>query len=653
MSHQSELIATNIDEYLKQQEHKELLRLLTCGSVDDGKSTLIGRLLHDSKLIYEDQLEAVKADSVKSGTVAGGMDLALLVDGLQAEREQGITIDVAYRYFSTSKRKFIIADTPGHEQYTRNMATGASNCDLAVILVDARYGVLTQTRRHTYIATLLGIKHIIVAINKMDLVDYSEAVYQQIKSDYEAFSVKLDIHDLRYLPLSALIGDNVVNESENMPWYQGAPLMSMLENIQISSDRNLNDFRFPVQYVNRPNPDFRGYCGTVASGIVRKGDNIIVLPSRKTSKVKAIVTYDGELDEAFPPQAITLTLEDEIDISRGDMLVNADNLPALSDKLDAHIVWMSEQPLLPGKQYIIKQATRKIIGAISAIRYKVNVNTLEHESTPLLNLNEIARCEVSLSQSIAFDPYKSNRQTGSFIIIDRMTNVTVGAGMIIGASSETVVGSWDDTTRSELLTSTDSRVSVAERQARFGQVPRVLLLTGLTGSGKSTIAYALERRLFDMGRAATVLDGQNMRLGPSRDLGFDADARSENLRRTIEISKLMNRAGLIVILAFVAPSEEVRAKAKESVGNDMLVIHVDAPLEVCQARDQSGVYQAAEEDGLDTIPGVTYPYDVPENPDLVLATDTLSIDESVDRLIRLLEEKDTFDLGVLSSRGYL
>jgi bifunctional enzyme CysN/CysC len=653
MSHQSELIATNIEEYLKQQEQKELLRLLTCGSVDDGKSTLIGRLLHDSKLIYEDQLDAVKADSVKSGTVEGGMDLALLVDGLQAEREQGITIDVAYRYFSTSKRKFIIADTPGHEQYTRNMATGASTCDLAIILVDARHGVLTQTKRHTFIATLLGIKHIIVAINKMDLVDYSEAVYQKIRADYEAFSVKLDIHDLRYLPLSALVGDNVVNESDDMPWYQGAPLMSMLENIQISSDRNLNDFRFPVQYVNRPHLDFRGYCGTVASGIVRKGDNITVLPSRKTSKVKSIVTYEGELEEAFPPLAVTLILEDEIDISRGDMLVNVDNLPDLSDKVDAHIVWMSDQPMLPGKQYIIKQATRKITGAISSIRYRIDINTLEREPAPALKLNEIARCEVSVSQSIAFDPYKTNRLTGSFIIIDRMTNVTVGAGMIIGASSDRAAGSWDDVSRSEHLSSIDSRVSAAERQARFGQIPRVLLLTGLTGSGKSTIAYALERRLFDMGRAATVLDGQNMRLGPSRDLGFDADARSENLRRTIEISKLMNRAGLIVICAFVAPSEEVRQKAKDSVGNDMLVVHVDAPLEVCRERDKSGIYQAADEDGLDTIPGLSYPYDVPKDPDIVLQTHKLSVDESVDALIRLLEEKDTFDLGVLSSRGYL
>jgi bifunctional enzyme CysN/CysC len=653
MSHQSDLIATNIDEYLKQQEQKELLRLLTCGSVDDGKSTLIGRLLHDSKLIYEDQLEAVKADSVKSGTVEGGVDLALLVDGLQAEREQGITIDVAYRYFSTSKRKFIIADTPGHEQYTRNMATGASTCDLAIILVDARHGVLTQTRRHTFIATLLGIKHVIVAINKMDLVDYSEDVYQKIKDDYEAFSVKLDIHDLRYLPLSALVGDNVVNESDNMPWYLGAPLMSMLENIQISSDRNFNDFRFPVQYVNRPNLDFRGYCGTVASGIVRKGDNIVALPSRKSSKVKSIVTYDGDLEEAFPPQAITLTLEDEIDISRGDVLVNADNLPALADKVDAHVVWMSEQPMLPGKQYVIKQATRKTTGAISAIRYKIDVNTLESESAPVLQLNEIARCEVNFSQSIAFDPYRSNRQTGSFIIIDRMSNVTVGAGMIIGVSSETAVGSWDNVSRSELLSSTDSRVSAAERQARFGQIPRVLLLTGLTGSGKSTIAYALERRLFDMGRVATVLDGQNMRLGPSRDLGFDADARSENLRRTMEISKLMNRAGLIVICAFVAPSEEVRQKARESIGNDMLIVHVDAPLEVCQERDLSGVYEAAEKNGLDTIPGVSYPYDVPRDPDIVLQTDKLTVEESVNSLIALLEQKDTFDLGVSASLGYL
>lgn len=642
MSHQSDLIATNIDEYLLQQERKELLRLLTCGSVDDGKSTLIGRLLHDSKLIYEDQLAAVEADSSRIGTVEKGLDLALLVDGLQAEREQGITIDVAYRYFSTAKRKFIIADTPGHEQYTRNMATGASNCDLAIILVDARYGVLEQTKRHTFIATLLGIKHIIVAINKMDLVDYSEEVYQQIKRDYADFSVKLDIADLRYLPMSALVGDNVVEQSANMPWYEGAPLMTMLENIQIASDRNMTDFRFPVQYVNRPNLNFRGYCGTVASGLIHVGDEVMVLPSRKTSRVKSIMTYDGDLEEAFPPQAVTLTLEDEIDISRGDMLVHPNNLPSFSDRLDTQIVWMADEPMVPGKQYLFKQTTRRATGTISAVRFKINVNTLEHEDAEQLNLNEIGHCEVVLSQRVAFDPYQTNRNTGAFIIIDRLTNVTVAAGMILGMGSHALDSGWEDDAKSELLRPSASRVGVSERVERFGQKPKILLLVGLTGAGKSTIAYALERKLFDMGRAAAVLDGQNMRLGPSKDLGFDADSRSENLRRSVEIAKLMNQAGLIAICSFVAPSEEVRQKARESVGEDFLLAHVHAPLEVCMERDQDGIYKAADEKGIDTIPGVNILFEEPENPEIVLPTHEISVDESVERLVRLLEENGAF-----------
>jgi len=642
MSHQSELIATDIDAYLKQHEQKELLRMLTCGSVDDGKSTLIGRLLHDSKLIYEDQLEAVRADSTKVGTVAEGLDLALLVDGLQAEREQGITIDVAYRYFSTAKRKFIIADTPGHEQYTRNMATGASTCDLAIILIDARQGVLTQTKRHTFITTLLGIKHIIVAINKMDLVDFSEDVYQEIKNDYASFSSKLDMGEVRYLPISALKGDNVVEPSQHMPWYEGAPLMTVLESIQISADKNLSDFRFPVQYVNRPNLDFRGFCGTISSGVVKKDDEVMVLPSRKTSKIKSIITFEGELEEAFPPLAVTLTLEDEIDISRGDMLVHPNNAPYYSDRVDAQIVWMGEEPMQPGKQYLFKQATRKASGSISNLRFKIDVNTLEQKQADLLSLNEIGRCELSLSQRIAFDSYKANPGTGAFIIIDRLTNVTVGAGMIVGTVSDRVGSGWEDNARSNLLTSSNSLIPNAERLDRFGQTPKTLLLTGLTGAGKSTIAYALERKLFDMGRAAFVLDGQNMRLGPSKDLGFDSDSRSENLRRSIEIAKLMNQAGIIAICSFVAPSEEVRQKARESVGKHFIEVYLSAPLEVCRERDQDGIYKAIESDGIDTIPGVNLPYDVPSNPDVVLPTDEISVEDSVERLLVVLEESEAF-----------
>ncbi len=638
MSHQGDLISTDINGYLKQHENKELLRFLTCGSVDDGKSTLIGRLLYDSKLIFEDQLEAIASDSSKVGTVAEGLDLALLVDGLQAEREQGITIDIAYRYFSTDKRKFIIADGPGHEQYTRNMATGASTCDLAIILVDARYGVVTQTKRHTFITSLLGIKHIVVAINKMDLVDYSEDVYQQIKADYAAFSAKLDITEPRFLPMSALNGDNVVGKSDNMTWHEGAPLMTMLENIQIVSDKNLTDFRFPVQYVNRPNLDFRGYCGTIASGVVKPGDEIMVLPSRKTSKITSIVTANGELDEAFPPQAITLTLEDEIDISRGDMLVHPDNLPYFSDRMDAQIVWMDETPMQPGKQYLFKQATRKTTGSISDIRFKTDVNTLEQHDAEVLALNEIGLCELTLSRRIAFDSYKENRKTGSFIIIDRLTNITVGAGMIVGTGNDTMVSHWASSDN-EHLHAAASLISSEERNSRVGQRPKTVLLTGLTGAGKSTIAYALERKLFDMGRQVTVLDGQNMRLGPSKDLGFDEDSRSENIRRGIEIAKLMNQAGLITICSFVAPSDGVRKRARASIGDNFLLVYLNAPLEVCKERDEDGIYTA---DGVDTIPGVNLPYDEPEDAELILPTHEISVEESVERLLELLEESGVF-----------
>ncbi|KKN36400.1 hypothetical protein LCGC14_0773990 [marine sediment metagenome] len=430
------LIATDIDAYLKLYENKEMLRFLTCGNVDDGKSTLIGRLLYDSKMIYEDQLESVTKDSVKSGTTGEAVDLALLVDGLQAEREQGITIDVAYRYFSTTKRKFIIADTPGHEQYTRNMATGASNCQLAVILIDARYGVQTQTRRHSYIANLLGIKHIIVAVNKMDIKDYSEQVFNDIRKDYTEFARELEMQDVHFVPLSALLGDNVVNKSENMPWYTGETLMELLENVEISSDANLQDVRFPVQYVNRPNLDFRGYCGTLASGILKPGDDITVLPSGKESKVKSLVTYDADLDEAIPGEAITVTLQDEIDISRGDMIVHRENQPHIGSHFKATVVWMTEQPLVAGKQYSFKVGVNDSKGTMTAVEHQIDVNTLAKNSANQLALNEIGVCDFSLTKPIVFDAYKRNHTTGSFIIIDRLTNVTIGAGMITEAISE-------------------------------------------------------------------------------------------------------------------------------------------------------------------------------------------------------------------------
>ncbi len=495
MSHQSDLISTDIDAYLAQHENKELLRFLTCGNVDDGKSTLIGRLLHDSKMIYEDQLAAVQADSVKSGTTgAGKIDLALLVDGLQAEREQGITIDVAYRYFSTSTRKFIIADTPGHEQYTRNMATGASTCDLAIILIDARYGVQTQTKRHSFIASLLGIQHIIVAINKMDLMDYSEATFNKIKQDYLSFTDTLDLHDIYFIPMSALDGDNVVNRSENMPWFTGEPLMEALNSVQIANDHNFDDARFPVQYVNRPNLDFRGFCGTVASGIFRKGDQITALPSGKSSKIKAIVTYDGELEEAYPPMAVTLTLETEIDISRGDILIGTEKqAPIVADKFKATIVWMTEKALTPGRQYTLKLATRSVSGSVAFIHHRIDVNTLEHHDAVELQLNEIGSCTVTVNAPVVFDPYKTNKGTGAFIIIDRLTNGTVGAGMITGATDN----------ENQQCVSTD------ERAARYSQKATAI---ALTGSASKEVAYKLERKLFDNGHATTVLETQNTAL---------------------------------------------------------------------------------------------------------------------------------------------
>ena len=495
MSHQSDLISTDIDAYLAQHENKELLRFLTCGNVDDGKSTLIGRLLHDSKMIYEDQLAAVQADSVKSGTTgAGKIDLALLVDGLQAEREQGITIDVAYRYFSTSTRKFIIADTPGHEQYTRNMATGASTCDLAIILVDARYGVQTQTKRHSFIASLLGIKHIFVAINKMDLVGYSEETFKKIQQDYLDFTNSLDLQDICFIPLSALDGDNVVNPSENMPWFTGQPLMEALNSVEIANDHNFSDARFPVQYVNRPNLDFRGFCGTVASGVFKKGDLITALPSGKSSKIKAIVTYDDELEEAYPPMAVTLTLEDEIDISRGDMLIGKEqHSTTVADKFVATIVWMDEKALTPGRQYTIKLATRSVSGSIALIHHRIDVNTLEHHDAVDLQLNEIGSCTLAVNAPVVFDAYKNNKGTGAFIIIDRLTNGTVGAGMITGASDD----------------ENQHTVSTEERAARYSQKPVAISLSGVASLD---IAYKLERKLFDNGHATTVLETTNAEL---------------------------------------------------------------------------------------------------------------------------------------------
>ncbi|HDY97951.1 MAG TPA: sulfate adenylyltransferase subunit CysN [Pseudomonas sabulinigri] len=633
MSHQSDLISQDILAYLSQHERKELLRFLTCGNVDDGKSTLIGRLLHDSKMIYEDHMEAITRDSKKSGTTGEEVDLALLVDGLQAEREQGITIDVAYRYFSTAKRKFIIADTPGHEQYTRNMATGASTCDLAIILIDARYGVQTQTKRHSFIASLLGIKHIVVAVNKMDLKDFDQSVFDGICNDYREFASGLELLDgnsVHFVPMSALKGDNVVNRSERSPWYTGQTLMEILETVEIAADRNMTDLRFPVQLVTRPNLNFRGFAGTIASGVVHKGDELVVLPSGKRSQVKSIVTFDGELEVAGPGQAVTLTLEDEIDISRGDMLCHADNLPLIGDQFDATLVWMAEQPMQPGRKYDIKRATSNSPGSFTRIHHRIDVNTLDEQGASQLALNEIGRVELSLERPIAYDDYQSNHTSGSFIVIDRMTNGTVGAGMIVakGAKSQHAAGSSQ---HGRL-----AHVTAQERADRFGQDPVTVLFTGLSGSGKSSIAYALERKLFDAGRACYVLDGKEMRQDLSKGLPMDAAGRAENLHKGARIARQMNDAGLIAIGAFVAPTEESRATARYILGERCLLVYLDTPMDVCQSRDPSGIYAA---NVADTIPGVSFPYETPDDADLVLNTAELDLAGCVDKVVGLLRER--------------
>ncbi len=638
----SETITEDINAYLDRHQKKELLRFLTCGSVDDGKSTLIGRLLHDTKGIYDDQLAAVRRDSAKHGTTGTGeVDLALLTDGLKAEREQGITIDVAYRYFSTDKRKFIIADTPGHEQYTRNMATGASNCHLAIILIDARHGVVSQTRRHSFIVSLLGIKHVVVAINKMDLVGYSQEMYEQIKRDYTGFVAKLGIPDVQFIPMSALKGDNVVEKSPATPWYYGPPLLNHLETVHIASDRNLEDFRFPVQYVLRPNLNFRGFAGTIASGIVKKGDNIVALPSGKKSKVKSIVTFDGELEEAFAPQAITITLEDEIDVSRGDILVAPGNEPHVASQVEAMVVWMHEKPLVPGRAYWIKHTTRTIGGEIAEIRHGIDVNTLEKKPAAQLAMNEVGHVVLSLNQPLAFDPYKANSSTGAFILIDRLENTTVGAGMILEHTDRRNQGNlWQQQPVAGKLKQKTSHIGSTEREARYDQKAATVLIYGLTGSGKASIAYEVEKRLWQANHAVTVLYGPDMRQGLCRDLGFTADDRSENLRRSAEVAKIVNESGLICICAFVAPHDVVRQKARDVIGGSNFVgVYLECPVEVCRQRDKSGAYTLADAGKILQFPGVSAVFEAPTDVDLTLRTDQLNVDECAEQIVALLRER--------------
>jgi bifunctional enzyme CysN/CysC len=627
---------------LQEDERKDLLRLVTAGSVDDGKSTLIGRLLYESKGIYEDQLSSVIEASARVGSTGGGLDLALVTDGLRAEREQGITIDVAYRYFSTPKRKFIIADTPGHEQYTRNMATGASTASLVIILIDAQNGVVTQSKRHAFIASLLGIPHVVVAINKMDLVDYSQEAYESICSEFTDFAAKLEVHDLTFIPVSAFEGDNVVDNSKAMSWYKGGSLLNHLETVHIASDRNFIDLRFPVQYVLRPDRTFRGYLGTVASGTIRPNDDIMVLPSGMRSRVKTVFGPDGDIDEAFPPMAVGVTLEDEIDISRGDTIVHVNNVPRVDRELDSMIVWMSEEPMTPGKQYLIKQATRMTSGQISSLRFRVDVNTLHRSQADSLGLNEIGRCVVALTRPIAYDPYVRNRETGSFIIIDRLTNSTVGAGMILdrdpnklSLSPEKLVGS----AKSGHVHKHASSISLAQRADRMGHKPATVWLTGLPRSGKSTIAYELERKLFEAGSNCCVLDGENVRLGVSRDLGFSADDRSENLRRAAETARVLNEAGMICICAFVSPYEASRQQARDILGPERCMqVHLSAPIETCRKRDPK-LYELADSGEISEFSGVTAPYEPPQSADLTIPTHEIDAEESTERIIALLRAK--------------
>ena len=640
MAHQSELIATDIEAYLAEHERKDLLRFLTCGSVDDGKSTLIGRLLHDSNLIYEDHLTALKSDSVTSGTTGDRVDLALLMDGLKAEREQGITIDVAYRYFSTARRKFIIADTPGHVQYTRNMVTGASNCQLAIILIDARHGVIEQTRRHSYITSLLGIHHLVVAVNKMDLVDYDQRRFEQIRDDYLAFAEQLAETQPYVMPLSALEGDNVVAASERLDWFDGPPLMEHLETVDVAAEVDLDRLRLPVQLVQRPNHTFRGFAGTIASGTLRPGQQVVALPSGITSQVERITTFDGDLELAGPGQAVTVTLDDEIDLSRGDVLASPDQEPQRAHDIDALLVWMSPSEVRPGQQLLLQSVGGLSNASLRTIYHRIDMTSLDRVPADRLQLNDIARCGLTVDRELLFDPYELNPTTGSFILIDRMSNATIAAGIIEGPSS-----AWDREPAAE-LTQQPSEITPEERAARFGQQPATVVLTGMTGAGKTTIARELERRLFDRGRTVLRLDGENLRTGISRDLEFTAADRSENLRRAAEIAKLVNDHGLIAIVAVQAPAASVRDRIRDLVGADRYIeVFLDAPEEVRRARDPHGLYHAADDGRIDDLPGVTAGYDRPTDPNLHLNTGGQALEVCIEEILELLAAS-----GVLPGR---
>lgn len=628
-------ITADRDQLLTQHCDKEMLRFITCGSVDDGKSTLIGRLLIEAGAVYEDQLSALKADSARHGTTGEEIDAALLVDGLEDERQQGITIDVAYRYFATAKRKFIIADTPGHEQFTRNMATGASTADLAIILVDARNGIVTQTKRHAFIVSLMGIRHIVLAINKMDLVDYQQSVFDAIKDQFVSFAEKLDLTDVRFVPVSALRGDNIAEPSSKMLWYDGTSLLHLLESIYVGSDRNLQDLRFPVQIVNRPDLTYRGICGTVASGTVRVGDDVMVLPSRKRTTIKQIVTASGDLQEAVAGRSVSLVLNDELDVTRGDLLARPGNQPTIASQADAILVWMSEQGMVPGKRYWIKHTTHKATAEITSLHYSINVNTLHRSPASTLQLNEIGRCQLQFSEPFMFDDYRRNRQTGAFILVDRLTHETVAGGMFIARGHQgTPADIWEHEPAGYQLRRAESLISGEQRREQYGYAPFTVLITGLSGSGKTTTALMLEKRLFELKYPSLILDGQNMRFGISRDLGFSSEERSENLRRAAEVAKLINDAGQICIAAFVAPHADARDKARKVIGTERLLhVHLSTPLEICRARDESQRYLAADRGEITDFPGVTRAYEQPQEADLVISAESLTTAEIVDAVV--------------------
>ena len=631
---QEDLITTDIEAYLDAHEHKSLLRFITCGSVDDGKSTLIGRLLYESHLVFEDHLAALEADSKRFGTQGGDLDFALLVDGLAAEREQGITIDVAYRFFSTERRKFIVADTPGHEQYTRNMVTGASTAELAVILVDARKGVITQTRRHSFLVTLLGIKRIVLAINKLDLVDYSEDVFERIQAEYRAFATEIGMAEIVCIPISALRGDNVTEHSSNMPWYTGPSLIDHLETVEIGDTLQDDPFRMPVQWVNRPNSEFRGFSGTIVGGSVRPGDTVHALPSGISSKVASISTFGGELTEAVAGQSVTIVLTDEIDVSRGSVLCSDDQRAEIADQFEAHVIWMHDTLMQPGRQYSLKLGAVTAALTISPPKYKVDVNTLEHLAARTLSLNEIGVCTISTDRPIPFDPYASNRDMGGFIIVDRLTNATVGAGLIHFALRRSTNVHWQALD-----------VTPEARSALKGHQPCVVWMTGLSGAGKSTIANQLEQRLHALGTHTFLLDGDNVRHGLNRDLGFTEADRIENVRRIGEVSRLMIDAGLVVLVSFISPFRAERELARGLIGDGRFCeVFVDAPIEVAEARDPKGLYAKARSGLLPNFTGVDSPYEPPLDPELRVDTTTTSPGDAAAAIVDQLRA-----MGIISN----